>query len=122
MPIVNVPTDRINDWPTFHQVFADVLGFPEWYGRNGDAWIDCVTSADDQQARMVRTTVGEGDVLTLQLDDVNSFSECCPEQYLGLIEMAAFVNWRRIEIGLRPIVALSFYKRRPSYSDVAFGP
>jgi hypothetical protein len=33
-----------------------------------------------------------------------------PEQYLGLIEMAPFVNWSRIEIGLRSIVALSFYK------------
>jgi len=52
--------------------------------------------------------VEPGDVLTLQLDEGRAFAERCPEQYAGLIESAAFVNWRRIEMGDRPILAVSF--------------
>ena len=46
MPVVSIPTDRISDWESFHEVFSEVLGFPSFYGRNMDAWIDCLTSAD----------------------------------------------------------------------------
>ncbi len=37
---------QITDWDTFHDAFAATLGFPGFYGRNMDAWIDCVTSVD----------------------------------------------------------------------------
>ena len=30
-----------------HDVFADTLGFPDVYGRNLDAWIDCLTERDE---------------------------------------------------------------------------
>jgi hypothetical protein len=29
------------------------------------------------------------------------------------VDCSAFVNWRRIEVGQRPILALSFYKSPP---------
>lgn len=66
---------------------------------------------------MVATDViaGDGDVLTLQLDDVADFAARCPEQYEAVIECDAFVNWRRTEVGERPILALSFFN---SASDV----
>ena len=32
----------------------------------------------------------------------------CPEIYEALIDSAAFVNWRRIELGDPPILALSY--------------
>ena len=46
MPVVRIPTSEIVDWESFHSVFQRVLGFPEFYGRNMNAWIDCLTSAD----------------------------------------------------------------------------
>ena len=52
--------------------------------------------------------VEPGDVITLQLDEGRAFAERCPDQYAALIECAAFVNWRRIEVGERSILALSF--------------
>lgn len=45
--------------------------------------------------------VGLGDVLTLELKDCNDFRDRCPEIYEALIDSAAFVNWRRIEMGER---------------------
>jgi Barstar (barnase inhibitor) len=47
VPIVDIPTDRIIDWNSFHDVFSELLGFPEFHGRNMNAWIDCLTDVDD---------------------------------------------------------------------------
>jgi len=43
---VTVPVEKITDWPSFHDVFQETLGFPKFYGRNMNAWIDCMTSID----------------------------------------------------------------------------
>lgn len=112
MPIIPIPTDRITDWDSFHDVFAEALGFPPHYGRNLDAWIDCMTYADDSEAGMISPylVAQDGDVLTLELGILGDFAERCPEQYNALNECASFVNYRRIERGARSIVALSFYK------------
>jgi hypothetical protein len=111
MPVVRIPTSQITDWASFHDVFEATLGFPGYYGRNMDAWIDCLTYADDPEALMLAedSLAGPGDVLTLQLDDADDFKRRCPEQWDAVIECAGFVNWRRIEVGERPILALSFY-------------
>jgi hypothetical protein len=112
VPVVQIPVSRITDWDSFHDVFAEVLGFPGYYGRNLDALIDCLTDADDPEAGMIDAAlvVPPGDVLTLQMGRLEGFAERCPEQYEALLDCAAFVNWRRIEAGARPILALSFYK------------
>jgi hypothetical protein len=103
----------MTDWDSFHDVFAEVLGFPGYYGRNMDAWIDCVTHADNVEAGMIAPGLiaAPGDVLTLQMKGVADFAERCPEQYEALIECSAFVNWRRVDRGQRPIIALSFFKQ-----------
>jgi len=112
VPVVRVPMSEIDDWESFHRVFQRVLGFPEFYGRNMDAWVDCLESADATEDGMVAAEVvaHEGDVLTLELEDVKAFAARCPEQYAAIVECAAFVNWTRIEAGERPILALSFFK------------
>jgi Barstar (barnase inhibitor) len=110
VPIVRVPTKEIEDRATFHDVFARILGFPDFYGRNMDAWIDCLTSADDAAAGMIapELVAGPGDVLTLDLEETADFAKRCPAEYADIIECSALVNRRRIEIGERPILALAF--------------
>lgn len=49
--VVTVDAARIVDWSSFHDVFAEAFGFPGWYGRNLDAWIDLFTYMDDAGAR-----------------------------------------------------------------------
>lgn len=36
--LVPIPTNQITDWPSFHEVFAEALGFPSFYGKNMNAW------------------------------------------------------------------------------------
>ncbi len=110
--IIKLDTRPIIDWTTFHDIFAEVFGFPGFYGRNMNAWIDCMTCLDDPPARMSIVHAPAGGVVVLELGDVDAFARRCPEQYEALIECAAFVNWRRIERGEPAVLALSFYKSR----------
>ena len=89
-------------------MWADVLGFPDFYGRNMNAWIDCLTYVDDGDG-MSNVVVADGDVLTLQLDEGKAFRDRCPDLYAAIVECAAFVNWRRLEMGQRAIIALAFH-------------
>jgi hypothetical protein len=111
--VVRIDTRRIRDWSGFHDVFADAMGFPDFYGRNMDAWIDCLTSLDQPNHGMTLIHAPAGGVFVLQLDYLEDFAVRCPEQYAAVIECAGFVNWRRIEMGDKPVVALSFNKTPP---------
>lgn len=106
MTVVSVPTDLIADWDTFHTVFEAKLGFPGYYGRNMDAWIDCLTYADDEEAGMIAQPIERGGMLALRLDNADQFEKRCPEQYRAVIECAAFVNYRRIDAGKEAVLAL----------------
>jgi len=113
MTVIKIDTRPIVDWNTFHEVFAATLGFPGFYGRNMNAWIDCMSYVDDAGAGMSSITVEPGGLLVLQLDYVNEFAARCPEQYQAIAEGAAFVNWRRMEQGQEAVLALSYYKQPP---------
>lgn len=111
MKIVKIDCAKITDWTSFHQLFKDELGFPDFYGANMNAWNDCMTYIDEPEDGMTKVHVEKGQVLTLQLDNVGDFAKECPEIYAALVECASFVNWRRIEQGMEPVLALSFFKQ-----------
>lgn len=118
MTLVQLDTRRIAGWDTFHDVFAEVFGFPEFYGRNMDAWIDCVSSLDAPADGMTSIHAPESGVVVLQLDHADDFAHRCPDQYNALIECAAFVNWRNIKVGRQAVLALSFYAASGSHERV----
>jgi Barstar (barnase inhibitor) len=109
-PIIKIDTRQIIDWPTFHSVFAEKFGFPDFYGRNMGAWVDCMTSLDEPSDGMTSIHALSGGVVVLQLEHVDDFAARCPDIYAVIIESAAFVNWRRIEMGREPVLSLSFEK------------
>ncbi len=104
--VVEVPVAEIIDWQTFHDVFARTLGFPDFYGRNLDAWIDCMTSVDAPEDGMTTVCVNSGELLVMVIADPDDFRKRCPDQYDALIECTAFVNFRRTDIGEAPLLAL----------------
>jgi hypothetical protein len=104
--VITIPTDQITDWDSFHSVFQATLGFPGFYGRNMDAWIDCMTYVDDPRSGMTTVSVAEGELVTLRIDDAPDFQRRCPDQYDALIECAAFVNYRRMKRGANPVLTL----------------
>ncbi len=112
MMLVRIDTRRISDWETFHSVFAVVFGFPDFYGRNMNAWIDCMTSLDEPCDGMTQIHAPQGGVVVLALDDVANFSERCPDQFTAIIDSVAFVNHRKIEADEPAVLTLSFRHRR----------
>lgn len=108
MPTVLIPGFRIRDWDSFHDVFAEALGFPRTYGRTVSALVDALTYREAPGDALATVNVPPGDVLALQIDGVAGFRLRCPEQYDAIIESTAVVNLRRILAGERPILVLAF--------------
>jgi RNAse (barnase) inhibitor barstar len=104
--VVTIPVAEITDWPSFHTVFQRALGFPDFYGRNLDAWIDCMTSVDAPEDCLTTVNVQPGEILVLTVNDPFDFRRRCPEQFDALIECSAFVNFRRVEVGEPPLLAI----------------
>ena len=106
--MVSVDCLKITDWETFHDEFAATFGFPNFYGRNLDAWIDCLTSLDKPEDGMTSIHATQDQTLTLQLENVVPFRENHPDLYAAIIKSAAFVNWRRLEVGEPAVLSISF--------------
>ena len=96
MARVRLQMSHVTDWAAFHREFAQVLGFPSFYGENLDAWIDCMSSLRDPLSdEMVGIRIGSHELLELELDDYEDFSRRLPEVASALAETAAFVNRER---------------------------
>lgn len=103
---VAIAVHSITDWPSFHDVFQRTMGFPSFYGRNMDAWIDCMTSLDAATDGMTTLMIEPGGLVVLSIEGAFDFERRCPEQYDALLRCTAFVNFRRTEIGQKPVLAL----------------
>jgi len=113
MTKVKIPVEEIHDWPSFHAVFAKALGFPDFYGKNMNAWVDCMESVDEPDEGMTSVTVEKGEFLVLDLGECTAFAERCPAQYEAILDSTAFVNFSRMEAGEQPVLAVSGSNREP---------
>ena len=111
--VVKIPVHKIRDWDSFHAVFADVLGFPDFYGRNLNAWIDCMTSIDSPDDGMSKIHDNKEAGMLLDLGECTDFAQRCPKQYEAILDCVGFVNYRRIENGEEPVLSLSFFNSKP---------
>ncbi len=107
--VIRINADKITDFQTFHAVFAEAFGFPDFYGENMNAWIDCLTSLDQPNDGMTTIHVSPGQTLTLVIDNAKLFKERCPDVFITFVECSAFVNWRRIEVGEVAVLTLTFF-------------
>src|SRR5262245_11353924 len=95
---VTLDVSAVHDGESLHDLFASAFGFPSYYGRNMDAWIDCMEDV---------VSMEEGR-LVLQLDGVEELKKRCPEILQALKESAAFLNDRQREAGGEAIIFLSY--------------
>ncbi len=107
---VEIDASEILDWPSFHSVFAKAFGFPAFYGRNMNAWIDCMTDLDEPGTGMSAVHAPPNGIVLVKVLNAKAFATRCPEQAAALSDCAAFVNWRRCEQGGAPVLALSYHQ------------
>ncbi len=106
--VFEIDVGEVSTWSDFHELFATRMGFPEFYGRNMDAWIDCMTSLDAPDDGLSTVHAGSGGVLTLNVVNAARLKSRNAEIWEALNECAAFVNWRRNEVGEPSVLALSY--------------
>jgi RNAse (barnase) inhibitor barstar len=108
-PKINIDCAHIYDIESLHTLFAKTMGFPPFYGRNMNAWIDCMGSLDCPEDSMTTVHVKPNQTLTLQLLNTADFKKRCPDLFDTIIDCCAFVNWRRVENGnFSPLIALAY--------------
>lgn len=104
---VTIDCCDIRDWDTFHSAFEKAFGFPGWYGRNSNAWIDIMTNLDEWGYSDFE--ISHGEMVLLQLANASALKRAAPEILVDTLEMAAFCNWRRAEVGRSPYLIVSCY-------------
>ena len=103
MPRVVLPTHEIRNEKTFHAVCQRMFGFPDFYGHNMDAWIDCLSCLDDPAAEMCSFTLAPGELLVVVVPGCAGLKQ---EVFDELIDGAVAVNSRFVERGKQPLLAL----------------
>ncbi|HZB13393.1 MAG TPA: barstar family protein [Chryseolinea sp.] len=104
---VRINAQLITDWETFHDLFKKVFGFPDFYGKNMNAWIDCMTYIDDKDSGMTRVWITKNDTLVIELTNSKKLKQRCPDIHSALLECAAFVNFRKIENKEQSMIAIA---------------
>jgi hypothetical protein len=84
------------------------MGFPDFYGRNMDAWIDCMSHLDDAAAGLANVSLAVGEILILEVSSTEDFVKREPEILKELVACTSFVNLRYAEWGNGTSIALVF--------------
>ena len=93
MPYACLEMREISSWDDFHEASRKAFGFPDFYGRNNNAWIDCLSYLHDGDG-MSAFVLGRDEVLEVLLEGYYEFSEKHPEIALGITQLFALVNIR----------------------------
>lgn len=87
---------RITDWASFHDEFQREMGFFDGYGRNMDAWIDCMTDmyTNSEYKSLTKFDLNDGDRFILRILHTKEFQSRCPEIFEAFIKCSVFANSR----------------------------
>ena len=105
MAHVVLNSDSINDWESFHDQCVIAFGFPASYGRNMNAWVDCLTNLHEGDG-MSRFVLTGHEQLFVHVPDFKSFANRVPDICLAFLECTAFVNQRSLAEGDQPRLVL----------------
>lgn len=105
MATVRLDGAAITDWPSFHAECQVKFGFPDFYGRNMDAWIDCLSMLRDGDG-MSGFTLAQDETLQIEIAHSAVLRKRAP-QILGILpECVDAINERYLENGEKRAVEL----------------
>jgi RNAse (barnase) inhibitor barstar len=105
MPAVVLDGRSIGNWRAFHAECQSAFGFPDFYGRNMDAWIDCLSGLRDA-AGMSTFVLNPDEVLRIEVQHSDALRKKAPEILEALEECASEVNRRCTENSEKPVLSL----------------
>jgi hypothetical protein len=84
------------------------FGFPSFYGRNLNAWIDCMSDLRDDTG-MTTILLAPREVLKIELVDTDGLRHRCPAVLDMLVDGCNDVNQRFVAASQLPAIELVFY-------------
>ncbi|MFM7430322.1 MAG: barstar family protein [Flammeovirgaceae bacterium] len=109
MVVIKVNGNKIQSWDAFHNFFARTFGFPNFYGKNMNAWIDCMSDLDHPEFGMTtKVSLSKGESLVLSIVNAEDLKNRNRDIFDALIECSAHINRNRIERGDKPFIYLAF--------------
>lgn len=95
----------ITDWDSFHTESQKAFGFPDFYGRNMNAWVDCLSYLrDDDGMSIFRLT--ENEVLKIEVTDAEVLRQKAPDILAELAMCVDMINERYEDYGEKPALEL----------------
>ena len=105
MASVTLDGRKLTDLHAFHRECALAFGFPDFYGRNISALIDCLSGVRDNDG-MSRFALGSDELLDIELRDASIVSHEAPSVLAALEDAVDEVNLRHTEHGTVPPLRL----------------
>ncbi|RJG05168.1 barnase inhibitor [Noviherbaspirillum cavernae] len=105
MATVTLDGTAITDWDAFHRQCRTAFGFPDFYGRNMSAWIDCLSGLRDDDG-MSGFSLAADEVLHIEVLHSLVLRREAPEILGALEECTAEVNERYTDSGEKTALSL----------------
>ncbi len=106
MASANLDGTKIRDWDSFHDECQQVFGFPEFYGRNMDAWVDCLSYLRDDDG-MTHFQLNEDERLEIVINHAELMRKQAPDILEEITYCIGGINERYEDYGEKPALALT---------------
>lgn len=110
MKTITIDLATVNSQQDLHAAFKEKMGFPDFYGMNWDAWLDCMSDIGEVAERSMTSNIllKKNEELTIILEGAAEFSEQFPELMKHLVEVTASANRRYLNSGENKWINLRF--------------
>ena len=105
MASVELDGEHIASWGDFHAVCKTAFGFPDFYGNNMDAWIDCLSYLRDEEG-MTRFRLKQDEVLQISIKNANALKARLPDLLDELAFCIDAINDRYADYGEKAALRL----------------
>ena len=96
---------KIEHWSEFHQIIKDELDFPEYYGKNWDAFWDCLTEMVDDEELLYIEIIGAevleknfAGTLNKMVEILKELKHLDNDEYYNMIKIEIVCGKARYEI------------------------
>jgi RNAse (barnase) inhibitor barstar len=105
MAKVTLDGERIKGWESFHSECELAFGFPEFYGRNMNAWVDCLSYLRDEDG-MSKFRLEPDEILQIEVSKSGLLQQTMPEILEDLTFCVEAINERYEDYGELPALKL----------------
>lgn len=105
MATVQLNGASITDWTSFHIACQNAFGFPDFYGHNMDAWVDCLSYLRDADG-MTKFRLRDDEILQIEVSQSGLMRSQAPDILEEMTFCIDGINERYVDYGEKPALRL----------------